>query len=97
MSKSVPWRRCSQCSAGTRRQSGVCVTCDPPTPTIRPERPCAICGRRTTARGGLCWSCDHVGPIAEPTYADALTGGRWVNVRGIQRWVADEPMQREAS
>lgn len=41
-----------------------------------PRRPCTRCSARTRAVGGLCPTCEA-----------ALTGGRWLPVAGIRRWV----------
>lgn len=60
----------------------------------RPERPCLGCRKRTTAKDQKCRTCRR--PDFTPRdaqYAHALTGGQWVYVRGIARWV---PSRRAA-
>lgn len=76
--------RCNQCTKKTRSASGLCNECRPRTAT-RPEVACNVCGIRTTAKGGTCPSCAWL-PLGAPSEAHRLTGGRWINVGGIQRW-----------
>lgn len=90
---------CRSCGKPTVRKGQVCLECDPAVPpgrrrpaALRPERPCqGPCGKPTTAKNGWCRACEPT--YMKPTkvgyehavYADAP--GKWVNVRGIQRWV----------
>lgn len=57
----------------------------------RPERPCMECGVKTTAKAGLCRLCKRntreQAEAQENEDASRLGAGRWVNVKGIQRWV----------
>lgn len=59
--------------------------------TTLTRRPCQDCGRPCRTLSGVCGPCQGLGEDGH-----ALTGGRWVNVRGIQRWqpdpVAEEPV-----
>lgn len=52
---------------------------------------CGWCGRRTERKNvnGACAGCQSIQISARPTptYKHALTGGEWVNDRGVQRWV----------
>lgn len=50
------------------------------------RRPCRECGRQCRTASGVCAPCRGIG-----VDANALTGGRWVVVRGIKRWQPDPP------
>lgn len=43
---------------------------------------CGECGQLCRTRDGICAVCKGLIPDI-----DALDGGRWVNVRGVQQWV----------
>lgn len=76
---------CKNCTRRTRSTNGLCIECRPRTRARPPETKCCLCGGRTVARDGICRTCTNA-QHAAPTEAHRLTGGRWVNVGGIQRW-----------
>lgn len=54
-------------------------------PRSRPRTVCEDCG--APCRGTLCIKCQHA------TYSASeaeLTGGRWITVRGVRRWLSVE-------
>lgn len=57
-----------------------------------PERSCAYgCGTKTRRSSGICARCFPTEPaVTHPSPTDELAGGRWVTVRGIQRWLSVE-------
>lgn len=52
------------------------------------ERPVKVLARQLCAG---CYNRELRNGRLEPIEGNALTGGRWVNVRGVMRWAADEP------
>lgn len=82
-------RRCLKCSRRTEAKSGLCIDHRPAnTPSDRPFFHCRECGAVTRSKWQLCRT--HK---AEAEYLtlpgeddDALMGGQWITVRGIQRW-----------
>ena len=58
-----------------------------------PRANCAHCGERGRIVDPIagCIRCRR-NARETPGYTDQLTGGSWRPVRGIQRWVADEPV-----
>lgn len=83
--KRHPHVRCSQCRRRTSSMTGMCVDCRPARKPARPTRPCVSCGINTTAKQQICTDCRP--RKAEYGPEDALTGGRWVTVGGIRRYV----------
>ena len=59
----------------------------------RPMRPCLECGRLTTAKSQVCRFDQRPAKVedAEATYEHRLTGGRWVTIKCVRRWVPDKP------
>lgn len=58
------------------------------------ERPCGWCGSATTSPRAVCRRCipDEIRARHRhrtPSPSHALSGGRWVGVRGVQAWEPD--------
>lgn len=93
-----PVRRnpCGDCGRPTKRQSQMCLACEPKPVGARPERKCAGgCGKATTAQSGTCRTCEPTwakqGPIGYECAVYAETPGDWVVIRGVSRWVPRKP------
>ncbi|GAB2970124.1 hypothetical protein [Nocardioides montaniterrae] len=78
---------CLGCGKATRAASRHCQNCQ--RDKAAPKKPCGICGRRLKLHDGICNSC-HIDTCIVPTEADKLTGGRWVTVNGVQRYLSPE-------
>lgn len=80
-------RPCTECGKQTEAKLGVCSHCQPRNAVVRPETRCYHCETRTTAKAGICRDCSRMPLSARPCADDELTGGHWLNVRGVQRYV----------
>lgn len=105
MSRQRPPRTCVQCNIyRTTAKSGICSECKPRS-AQNPTRSCLICGRRTARPAAICRSCDAPKGADVTADDDALMGGRWLNVRGVLRyipngegfdWVIEQDRQKHA-